>query len=409
MKKKKTSDTKEAAVKTEETKETAKKPRKRRSGRTNYRPWLKLLVRLLILGAVALLIFLLVRNWRKIMPISFLDWYDTTFGIVEKGENFPYTIDGNAVIDVKEVDPHLVVLDESSVRFFTDDATCVAERSHAYADPTLHTAGDYVLVTEIGGSRFQVETRRGTVLSMAMENRKIYAADLLADGTMAFALNSASQSYLSEVRVLNGDGKSVFEYKSSKYLLCDVALSPNGKKVVAIGTTSEGGMLKSAVLTISLKDGAVTEHVGSEVLLHNVTCFSDTVILAVGDRQVWTLVGEDAKLTKINCDGVMPVGYTATSSLACVALRREGATGAGTAWLFDKSGELVNQVDYTGELRSVSSRENNVLLLTDTDLYDLSTAGVTHTYDTPSDCLFAAFYGEKPMLLTFSELKRPEN
>ena len=49
-------------------------PKKRRRSRTNYRPWIKLLLRLLIIGIVALLIFLLVSNWRHIAPISFLDW-----------------------------------------------------------------------------------------------------------------------------------------------------------------------------------------------------------------------------------------------------------------------------------------------------------------------------------------------
>ena len=67
---------------------------------------------------------------------------------------------------------------------------------------------------------------------------------------------------------------------------------------------------------------------------------------------------------------------------------------------------MVKQVDYTGELRSVSSREDEVILLTDTTLYELTTAGVRKKMTIPSDALFAAFYGDKPMVLTFGELKR---
>lgn len=374
--------------------------------RTNYRPWLKLLIRLLILSVIALAVFLLVRNWRQIAPISFLDWYDQTVGNVEAGQGYPYTLDGDSVVDMAEVSPHLVVLDGSSVRFFTDDAACVAERSHSFADPTLHTAGDYVLITEVGGSRFQLETRRETVLASEIKNRKIYAGDLAADGTMAFVLNSSSQSFLSEVRVVNAEGKVLLEYQSSKFLLNDIALSPDGESVAVTGTTAEDGVLKSAVLVITLEDKQVKEYTGLEVLLHNVSYLSDTVILAVGDREVWTISSEDAQLSKTDCDGVVPVGYTSTPSLACVALRRDGATDAGTAWLFDKAGAMVKQVDYTGELRSVSSREDEVILLTDTTLYELTTAGVRKKMTIPSDALFAAFYGDKPMVLTFGELKR---
>lgn len=380
----------------------------RRTGRTNYLPWLKLLIRLLIIGVTALVVILLVNNWRKIAPLSFIDWYDQVSGTVEKGQEYPYTLDGNAVIDMAEVSPHLVVLGESSIRFFTEDAACVVERSHPFADPTLHTAGPYALLTEVGGSRIQLETRRETVLRTEIKNRKIYAGDLAADGTMAFVLNSSSQSYLSEIRVLNAKGESLFEYQSSKYLLNDIALSPDRKKVAVTGTTAEDGLLKSVVLVIDLQDKQVSEYAGSQVLLHTVSYLSDNVILAVGDREVWTLTGKDGSLSKISCDGLVPIGYTATSSMACVVLKRDGATDAGTAWLFDSTSALVKQVEYTGILRSVSGRDEEVTLLTDTVLYELTLTGVRRQNAIPSDSLLAAFYGDEPMVLTFSELKRLE-
>ncbi len=381
-------------------------PKKRRRSRTNYRPWIKLLLRLLIIGIVALLIFLLVSNWRQIAPISFLDWYDQTIGDIEKGEEFPYTLDGGSVVDMAEITPHLVVVDDASIRFFTDDAACVVNRKHLFADPTLHTAGEYALVTEVGGSRFRLETRRETVLTSEIKNRKIYAGDLSSDGTTAFVTNSSSGSYLSEIYVFDAEGNSIFEYKSGKYLFSDIAISPNGEQLAVTGSTAEGGMLKSAILVITLEDEKVTEHSGTEVLLHNVSYLSDLVILAVGDRQIWTLTGENAKLTKTNCDGVVPIGYAATSSLACVALRRDGATNAGTVWLFDSSGQLVKQMEYTGEFRSVACSENNVIVLTDSMLYEFNASGMRKEQEIPSDALLAAYYEGKPMVVTFGELKR---
>ncbi len=384
-----------------------KRARKRRGGFTNYRPWIKLLIRLLIIGVLALTIFLLVKNWRKIAPIAFLDWYDQTFGSVAKGEGYPYTIDGNTFVDMVEVDPHLVVLSESSVRFLTSDAACVVERSHPFADPTLHAAGEYVLITEIGGSRLQLETRRETVLSTAIENRKILAGDLLPDGTMAFVTNSSSLSYLSEIWVLNSEGEILYHHQTKKYLLCDIALSPNGDELTVVGTTADGGMLKSGTMTVTLDDGAIREKSGAEVLLHSVSYLSEDVILAIGDREIWTIV--DEKLQKNRCEGLVPTGYTVTSSLACVAFRREGATNAGVIWMFDTKGVLVKEAAYTGALRSVTGRGENVVLLTDSSIYELTAAGIKEQNASPSDCLFAAYYGDKPLVLTFGELKRLQN
>ncbi len=382
--------------------------KRRRGSRTNYWPWIRLLIRLVIVGVIVLAVFLLVNNWRKIMPISFLDWYDQTFDVAEKGEEFPYTIDGSAVIDMIEVNPHLVVLDKSSVKFFTDNASCVVERAHPFADPTLDSAGEYALITEIGGSRFQLETRRETVYTGELANRKIYAGAVTADGVMAFVLNSSSQSYLSEIRVVDVDGKTIFEHQSSKYLLCDVSLSPDGSQLTAVGTSSEGGMLKSAALIVDLEEKSVVERTGSEVLIHTVSYLSDSVVLAVGDREVWTISGDKQTLVKTNCDGVIPVGYAFSETLACVALRRDGATDSGVIWLFDGDGELVKQAEYNGTLRSVTAYGGEVLALTDSSLYRLTSAGVKEEISVPSDCLLAVAYGEEPMVLTFGELKRLE-
>ena len=144
------------------------------------------------------------------------------------------------------------------------------------------------------------------------------------------------------------------------------------------------------------------------MLLHTVSYLSDATVLAVGDREIWTLTGQDTKLTKTPCNGMEPQAYASTSSMACVALRRNGATDSGVVWMFDKNGELVKQVKYSGELRSLSARSEDAVLLTDTTLYELQITGVRKQHEIPSDALLSTYYGDKPMVLTFGELKRSE-
>lgn len=381
---------------------------KRRGGRTNYKPWLRLFKRLAIVALVLLIGFLAWQNWEKIAPEALLDWTDQQFGDAQSGDGFPRGIDGNEVVSMTEVNQHLVVLSDTALQFYNANAALVEERGHSFTKPTLHTAGKYVLLTELGGNRIRLDTRRETAMELTLENRLIYATDLLSNGMTALILNSTSQSYMSEIDVRNQKGESVFTYKCNKYLLTDISLSANGKQVAAVGTTAENGILKSVLLVITLSNGTVKEYAGTDVLLHNVTFFSSGTVLAVGDREVWSLSHGDDQPQKTACDGFETVGYASTATMAGVALRRSGSTDAGELWVFDADGKRVQIQEYVGSYRSLSVRGADMLLLTDKQLCHLRTTGLQGQYEAPSDSLMAVTYRKAPILLTLNELKRME-
>ncbi len=382
---------------------------KRRGGRTNYAPWIRLFKRLAIVAAVVLVGFLVWKNWEKIAPEALLDWTEQQFGNAETGEGFPISTNGNAVIDMAGVNQHLAVLTDTTLQFRSGSAALVAERSHSFTAPVMYTAGNYVLCAELGGSRFRLDTRRETVLEHQLENRKIYAADLLSNGTTALVLNSTSQSYLSEIAVLSDKGKVLYEYRSSKYLITDISMAPSGKQVAAVGTTTENGMLKSVLLVITLSLGEAREYIGMDVLLHNVTYFSGGTILALGDTEVWTLKNGSEQPEITPCEGVEPVGYTATSSVVGVALQRAGTTDSALIWVFNSHGKKVQEAALEGNFRSLSGYGGNLLLLTDKMVYTVNSAGVKEQYAVPADSLMAVSYRRSPLLLTLGELKRLEN
>ena len=187
-----------------------------RKRRGNYGPWLRFLKRVTVVAVIVVVGFLVWRNWEKVAPEALLDWTEQHFGETETGDGFPRPVTGNVICEMTEVNQHLAVLSDTTLRFFNGTAACVTERAHSFSTPSMHTAGKYVLLTEVGGERIRLETRRDTVLEKQFSNRCIYATDLLSNGTVALILNSASQSYLSEVQVINAKGDVKFTYQSSQ-------------------------------------------------------------------------------------------------------------------------------------------------------------------------------------------------
>ncbi len=373
-----------------------------------YSRWGQLFKRLFVVAAVLVVGFLVWRNWDKLAPEVLLDWTDQMFGEAETGEGFPCGISGNDVVDMTEVNRHLVVVSDATLRFYNASAACVVERGHSFASPVLHTAGKYVLLTEPGSSAIRLDTRRETVLDTKLENRTVYTADVQSDGTVVMVLNSTSQSYLSEVALMNTAGEMTFTYPSSKYLLTDAALTPNGREIVAVGTTASNGLLQSVLLKITVSSGEVEEYTGGDVLLHTVKAFSNGTVLALGDNEIWALPENADRPTVTACSGFEPVGCAATSSLFSVAMHRAGSTDVGEVWIYNNRGERVQQVAYEGTCRSLTGEGGTVVLLTDRALYEMTKEGLRETYAAPTDGLRAVVYRDNPLLLTLSELKRPD-
>lgn len=381
----------------------------RRRPKNQYLPWLRLFVRLLIVIAVLVLGFLIWNNWDRIAPEAVLDWAEARFGDAQVGNGFPVAVEGNSVLAMGEVNQHMAMLTDTSLQFYNSSASRVVTRNHPFSNPTMHTAGRYALITEVGGSRFRLETRRETVLSMELENRKIYASCVLSSGMVGVVTDSASQSYLCEIKVYNRHGKSVFTYQCRKYLLTNISLATNGKGIAAVGTTAEGGMLKSVLLMFNFSDTEPVEYSGSDLLLYDVNCYSSGAVLAVGDKEIWILPARGNAVEKISLDGFEPIGYSASTTLSGLVLQRSGSTGGGYVWTIDGSGTVWKSEKMEGNFRSVSCRNAQILALTESHLYNFSKSKLESEVDTPSDSLLVTEYRDQPLLLTLSELQRVES
>lgn len=377
-----------------------------KSSRHKYRPWLRFLVRLSIVFAVLFVGFLVWKNWEKIAPEAVLDWAEIRFGEAEVGGGYPVALAGNSVLAMGEVNQHLAVLTDTSLQFLNNSASRVAKRPHSFSNPTLKTAGRYALITEIGGGRFRLDTRRETVFSYDFENRNIYGSDLLPSGMVSVITDSSSQSYLCGIEVFNAQGKMIFQYQSRKYTLINLCLYPSGKGLAAVGTCAEGGALKSVLLLFDFNKQEPIEYTGTDVLLLNVNCFSGGTVTALGDSELWIVHSGKKEAEKIGYNGYEPVGYCSTSSLSGIILQRSGSTGDGYLWTVDAAGSIWKSEKLDGTFRSASCQGSELLVLTESNLYTFGKKQKEKQQAVPSDSLLITSYRDAPLLLTLSQLER---
>ena len=191
-------------------------------------------------------------------------------------------------------------------------------------------------------------------------------------------------------------------------MLTNVSLEPDGKKLAAVGTAAEGGVLQSALMLFHFSKDEPTMYSGSGLLLYDVNYFDNGTALAVGDKALWLVKAGAKEQQVISLEGYEPIGYSATPQMAGVVLQRAGSTGDASVWSVSQSGSIEKSEQLMGSFRYVSCKKTTVLALTDSHLYTLGRGGEPSVVSTPSDSLLAAEYRGKPLVLTLSELKRAE-
>lgn len=374
--------------------------------RKHRHPILRAVFRLLLVAGILAAGFAVWKNWDKLAPEALLDWIDIKLDGADKGDGFPYAISGDTVVEMGTAKNNLVLLTDTSVLFINEKGGEVARRSHAYARPLLKTAGSYALAAERGGGRYQLETRRETVLTGKLEGRNILAAALQKDGLFALATDTASQSYQSELDVFDRKGNVVFSWKSPRLLLTDVALSPDGVHLATVGVTAEAGNMRSTLLVFDLtqKNADPVEYTGDGLMLYGVTCFSGGTVAAVGDTEIWVVKPGGTLFEKHSYDGLEPNGYAFGDSSAGIVLHHSGASEGGRLMVVNASGDVAYTAEFTGVFRDLAPSGSGFWLLTSAALHHAGPAGLDGQAEVEPDGRMVLEYNQTPMVLGLTAL-----
>lgn len=389
-----------------ETKEPKAKPKKKKRRRQRSVVW-PILFRLLLVVVLVMMGVLVWRNWDRLAPAALSEWMDKVVTGGEGGDGYPVPITGSSVVSMKSSGTQAAVLTDTSLLMYNTAGAEIVNRGHTYANPLLDTAGGYVLVAELGGNRYLLGNKKETVYSGQVANA-ILGAAVDSEGRVALATES-TQSYMSEVLVLDRDGAELFHWYSVDQTVVDVALSPNGKRVAVLGLSAESGLMKSTVQIFTLAGGdGGAEHTYSATgaMMGALHYYQNGNVAVVGDTAAWVYDPQSDEAAVTDYSDATLLGYAFSDRGIGLVMRRFGESSGGTLTVVTPAGKMTGTEAFEGDYRHVTASDRGFYLLTSDALYDADTVGFAHRMTVAADGLQVVDISGRPLVLSLTTLTK---
>lgn len=375
---------------------------KRRERKKKNSGW-KLLLRFSVLCVVLLCLYALVLNWKSIAPDSFVAWIDDVVDGTAGG-SWPVSLTGDTVFDMQEVGANLVMVTDTSVKYYDATGGESVKRTCAYASPMLRVTDKYVLLLETGGNRYRLETRSQIEGEYTVAG-KIYTGAVSAKGDVAVVTDS-SQSHISEVTVFSRAGNQRYQWLSSEWLVMDVAFSRDGNTLAVVGCRAQSGAMQSAVLVFDLRgrEEQPVQYTADGVLYSRVQYMKSGTVVAIGDAQTRFVNPTGTLDTAVQHKDVELIGFAFGNNELALVTRPYGSQDGGTATVYTSAGDVRLAFDFEGEFRDVTAAKKNFLVLSDDYLYDLGNKGMDDRALVSADSLMTGTVEGKALVLGLTQL-----
>ena len=256
--------------------------------------------------AVLLLIVLLLYVFRD-------KWFAKLEGIGSKYENaaqtnasdsasFPIPISGGINYQTGISDNNFVLLGDTGYKIYTTDGKLIANRQHAYSSPILKTAAKRILVYDLNGTSFRVDSKNKEIYSITTEN-KILFARISNEGYTAVV--TESDMYVCALSVYDDKGVNIYNFGSRERII-DLTFDNGSTGCCCVVLTAKGGQINSYAKHFGFTS---TE---SDWKTENLETLA---VHSVSAAESLTLIG-DTKLAVYSNAGEMKMLYTFDNTLA---------------------------------------------------------------------------------------------
>lgn len=336
--------------------------------------------RIIIAIAILLLLSLAVFMFVNIDVISF-DSIGNFFkyGIFnqDSDESFPIEVQGENISsgNFDAFGQYLVYVSDSKIASVNSYGRTVYSASMALSTPVLTTSNNYIMVYNLGGTGFEIDSLDKNIYSSTADN-KIIVADIADNGF--YAIVTQSDGYLSKLFVYNDENEQIFAYSYADYYVTSVSVNSNGTMAAVSGISALDGVEISAVYIhdFTQADPVVFKEFQGD-FIYDVSYLSDSVVCAIGSSAAYGIKtgSGEAEITSYEGKTLTAYDINTDTDTFSVSLSRSGDGRNCDVYSFNSSGKLSNQFSTDLRIISLSTYKNRAAALSSDTIYLYSKDG----------------------------------
>lgn len=329
--------------------------------------WLYRVILILLISVAGLLVWF---NLDNLTPQNIGGWIQSKVVGMGMGDDYPASLNNGrniAPANFFAADKNVVVVSDTSITMLNSTAKELARRQHSFSNPVAKAWGQRVLVYNLGGTGFQVES-----ISKAGE-RRIADADILAGaiaGNGRVALATESQGYYSRLSVYGETGKPFYTYEFSEYYVTHIALNRSGTRAAVAGVAAKNGAMVSVVYLFDFSSSKpLSQLTFQDNLILSLNYGQNGAVVAVGDR-LTSVISENGDKTDYSYGSQSFVGSAVDNGRTALLLSPYANAASASLVLLDVKGKQVASVPLGQSAADVSMYgDTAAVLLSDESIH----------------------------------------
>ena len=306
----------------------------------------------------------------------------------------------------------LVVTEKEGLSVCLPGGITQLKMSLSYSDMAVDASSQYILVYNKNGTDLTLANSAAAIGSLKL-NSPILSARMGAHST--FAVITDESGYRTAVTVYNDQLKQTYKWSSSEYYIMSADLSPDDKRMAAVGFQQKGADIVSCLFYFNLNSDqkAKTINLGDSVPLR-VDYLSQNTVAVLCHNSLTLLDRRGNVISQKTFSSSDLLSYDTADGQVVLGLKSYTKSARSDLYIFRDNGHISQPLSLPEDLRTVSLNHERLAVMTSDTItvYDSDQNEIYHYDDVISakdvilkeDGSFYLIYAKYAVILTRSDV-----
>jgi hypothetical protein len=288
------------------------------------------------------------------------------------GGSYPITVEGSETLNVSYKTAYYYLLTNKTIEAYSNSGKKIFSYNHGFENPVLKTSKTRALVFGQNTNQALIFNLKGLATSLEVKEN-IKNAAIGDNGT--YALVTSSGNYAAQVSVYKKNGDLLYEWFSSKDLVNNVAVSPNGKKIAVSTLDSAVGTYNSKLSVLGFSSATPEyEKLYENTIIYTLDSSFSGGFSALTSNAYSFVKWSNFKTREYKNDYNTAMFRVGNNGVAVVYNRESNKTDNRIA-VFTKNGKLKTELEFKGIITDYSVKNHHIYCVSDTKAYILDNEG----------------------------------